>query len=107
MGGQVAQLVEQWTENPRVGGSIPPLATMNLRALSGPSFNGRAKSPANADTGVLVVRFVNHAANVGRNVRPSMRDQIVRVYQSITHQSLTCVLDAVAVIGSIPPLATD
>ena len=26
-GGQVAQLVEQWTENPRVGGSIPPLAT--------------------------------------------------------------------------------
>ena len=25
--GQVAQLVEQWTENPRVGGSIPPLAT--------------------------------------------------------------------------------
>jgi hypothetical protein len=27
-GGQVAQLVEQRTENPRVGGSIPPLATM-------------------------------------------------------------------------------
>ena len=26
-GGQVAQLVEQRTENPRVGGSIPPLAT--------------------------------------------------------------------------------
>jgi hypothetical protein len=26
--GQVAQLVEQWTENPRVGGSIPPLATI-------------------------------------------------------------------------------
>ena len=24
---QVAQLVEQWTENPRVGGSIPPLGT--------------------------------------------------------------------------------
>ena len=24
-GGQVAQSVEQWTENPRVGGSIPPL----------------------------------------------------------------------------------
>ena len=24
--GQVAQLVEQWTENPRVGGSIPSLA---------------------------------------------------------------------------------
>ena len=28
--GQVAQLVEQRTENPRVGGSIPPLATTNL-----------------------------------------------------------------------------
>ena len=27
IGGQVAQLVEQRTENPRVGGSIPPLAT--------------------------------------------------------------------------------
>ena len=26
MKGQVAQLVEQRTENPRVGGSIPPLA---------------------------------------------------------------------------------
>ncbi len=25
--GQVAQSVEQWTENPRVGGSIPPLTT--------------------------------------------------------------------------------
>ena len=24
---QVAQLVEQWIENPRVGGSIPPLGT--------------------------------------------------------------------------------
>jgi hypothetical protein len=26
--GQVAQLVEQRIENPRVGGSIPPLATI-------------------------------------------------------------------------------
>ena len=25
---QVAQLVEQWIENPRVGGSIPPLGTI-------------------------------------------------------------------------------
>jgi hypothetical protein len=25
--GWVAQLAEQWTENPRVGGSIPPPAT--------------------------------------------------------------------------------
>src|SRR6185295_4705883 len=30
--GQVAQLVEQRTENPRVGGSIPPLATTTTRA---------------------------------------------------------------------------
>ena len=29
--GQVAQLVEQRTENPRVGGSIPPLATIIVR----------------------------------------------------------------------------
>jgi hypothetical protein len=27
---QVAQLVEQWTENPRVGGSSPPLGTIFL-----------------------------------------------------------------------------
>ena len=31
--GQVAQLVEQGTENPRVGGSIPPLA-MRANALA-------------------------------------------------------------------------
>jgi hypothetical protein len=28
--GQVAQLVEQGTENPRVGGSIPSLATITI-----------------------------------------------------------------------------
>ena len=33
-GGQVAQLVEQRTENPRVGGSIPPLATTPIRVHS-------------------------------------------------------------------------
>ena len=31
--GQIAQLVEQRTENPRVGGSIPPLATMSSSGL--------------------------------------------------------------------------
>ena len=31
--GQVAQLVEQRTENPRVGGSIPPLATILFNNL--------------------------------------------------------------------------
>ena len=30
--GQVAQLVEQWTENPRAEGSSPPLTTMNSKA---------------------------------------------------------------------------
>ena len=33
VGGQVAQLVEQRTENPRVGGSIPPLATILFKDL--------------------------------------------------------------------------
>ncbi len=32
--GQVAQLVEQGTENPRVGGSIPSLATSSSRKLA-------------------------------------------------------------------------
>ena len=32
--GQVAQLVEQRTENPRVGGSIPPLATISQGELT-------------------------------------------------------------------------
>jgi hypothetical protein len=31
--GQVAQLVEQRTENPCVGGSIPPLATQLQRSV--------------------------------------------------------------------------
>ena len=33
-GGQVAQLVEQRTENPRVDGSIPSLATISYSMLS-------------------------------------------------------------------------
>ena len=32
--GQIAQLVEQRTENPCVGGSIPPLATSNTKGLA-------------------------------------------------------------------------
>ena len=32
--GQVAQLVEQRTENPRVGGSIPPLGTISIGLLA-------------------------------------------------------------------------
>ncbi len=33
MSAQVAQLVEQGTENPRVGGSIPPLGTKYFKGL--------------------------------------------------------------------------
>jgi hypothetical protein len=41
---QVAQSVEQRTENPRVDGSIPPLGTMNSRGsdLIGAFFIGAA-----------------------------------------------------------------
>ncbi len=38
--GQVAQLVEQRTENPRVGGSIPSLATSRIKELR-PPIGGR------------------------------------------------------------------
>src|SRR3972149_709566 len=38
--GQVAQLVEQRTENPCVGGSIPPLATRILPRLSRQNLRG-------------------------------------------------------------------
>ena len=36
--GWVAQLVEQRIENPRVGGSIPPPATTNIKAHSDVGF---------------------------------------------------------------------
>src|SRR5579863_9162131 len=39
-GGHVAQLVEQRIENPRVGGSIPPLATIKIRVRSEHIGNG-------------------------------------------------------------------
>ena len=38
--GQVAQLVEQWTENPRVGGSSPPLTTTPRLSSREPFFIG-------------------------------------------------------------------
>src|SRR5579862_1873211 len=46
LGGQVAQLVEQRIENPRVGGSIPPLATNN--SLNFNKILAVGKSPATA-----------------------------------------------------------
>ena len=42
---QVAQLVEQGTENPRVGGSIPPLGTNNQRLGSAWMRVSRLKTP--------------------------------------------------------------
>jgi hypothetical protein len=36
LSGQVAQLVEQRTENPRVGGSIPSLATISSESKQKP-----------------------------------------------------------------------
>jgi hypothetical protein len=36
--GQVAQSVEQWTENPCVGGSIPSLTTQNAVSTSEAAF---------------------------------------------------------------------
>ncbi len=42
MQGQVAQSVEQWTENPRVGSSILPLATMQSRRISITDVSDRA-----------------------------------------------------------------
>src|SRR5258708_29239434 len=36
--GWVAQLAEQWTENPRVGGSIPPPATTRFHSVERPLF---------------------------------------------------------------------
>ena len=39
MPGQVAQLVEQWTENPCVGGSSPPLTTFVRFRRSSPSVD--------------------------------------------------------------------
>ena len=39
-GGDVAQLVEQWTENPCVGGSIPPVTTTTKTPCPGVRFLG-------------------------------------------------------------------
>ncbi len=47
--GQVAQSVEQWTENPRVGGSIPPLATNSPRRYEGDLSSLRSQLSENRD----------------------------------------------------------
>ena len=50
---QIAQLVEQWTENPRVTGSIPVLGTINARVAQGwsttlPRLGSRVRIPSRA-----------------------------------------------------------
>ena len=50
--GQVAQLVEQWTENPRVGGSTPPLTTFKSLRASGLRQSGWLKR---SQTRLLVI----------------------------------------------------
>ena len=55
-GGQVAQLVEQRTENPRVGGSIPPLATIQINLA-------RASSKANGPGSQLLCAGPGHPSS--------------------------------------------
>jgi hypothetical protein len=52
LGGQVAQLVEQRTENPRVGGSIPPLATIQINISNQEVASERMDSLSNISAGV-------------------------------------------------------
>jgi hypothetical protein len=52
--GQVAQLVEQRTENPRVGGSIPSLATISITRSSPPN---KSTSPVTSNTRPVGVSF--------------------------------------------------
>lgn len=40
---QVAQSVEQWTENPRVGGSIPSLGTVWLGVFRNPTVGAKGR----------------------------------------------------------------
>lgn len=55
-GAQVAQLVEQRTENPRVGGSIPSLGTILDQRVRGPPL-------ADHSTTVTARRFCAHDAS--------------------------------------------
>ena len=57
---QIAQLVEQWTENPRVAGSIPALGTKNadtkMHPVSAP-YGGVPERPKGADCKSVVARL--------------------------------------------------
>ena len=60
---QIAQSVEQGTENPRVGGSIPPLSTTKLNKLWSHSSVGRA--PALQAGGHRFKSYCDHHINGG------------------------------------------
>ena len=59
--GQVAQLVEQWTENPCVGGSIPPLST--LQVLSAPLLAAIDAEPQIPSWGALLPKVLPNACH--------------------------------------------
>ena len=60
----VAQLVEQRTENPRVGGSIPPQGTIISSVSSGAARNGRRQEQKRASDAVF---FGSGKASDGRS----------------------------------------
>ena len=66
LSGQIAQLVEQRIENPRVGGSIPPLAT---------NFVAFALRKHKRDPAVLVAAaiFQRKIARAPPSMKPSQR----------------------------------
>ena len=70
--GQVAQSVEQRIENPRVGGSIPSLATNRFNDLAPPNPRGFVVSDGRS-VGRDSVRLRLHARHCGVNAprRPS------------------------------------
>ena len=89
--GQVAQLVEQRTENPCVGGSIPPLATNHLANLCGAT---RAISPCVAGEIATRSSILRHAA-----VRPYLEPTgfgVTRGLRSL--RGLTTILDNNALV---------
>ena len=61
--GQVAQLVEQRTENPRAEGSSPPLTTMNFQ------------SPSN---GALFLSEISQDVNPAKGIAEKRRPPVVR-----------------------------
>jgi hypothetical protein len=72
MNGQVAQLVEQRTENPRVGGSIPPLATIFL------NDGIPQRHPDRTDSGLMLLAAVTVLALHERQLQFSRSSYLFR-----------------------------